>query len=150
MKRIAWLFVVACSKPAGVSKPAPTSPALNALMNQQVNAAFTRLSFFAFHADQAESPEVARRELVHAANKLAAATSQLREWPDPPVESAQGRDVFHTYAMSLDDDTRRLLQAAIANDNDGAMRTLERIAETCNNCHHFFRLKIEDSVVNPK
>jgi hypothetical protein len=148
MRNLVWLFVLACSKPSAVSEPTTrSSPALNALMNEHVNPAFSKLSFLVFHADTMEDPDAARGALASTARELAAATTQLRTWDDPPVLSREGRDVFQTYSASVDGYAQKLV-AAVASGDDGASRhALEQIAETCNNCHHFFRLKIEDSVV---
>ncbi|HLU65609.1 MAG TPA: hypothetical protein VKZ63_05010, partial [Kofleriaceae bacterium] len=61
--------------------------------------------------------------------------------------SEQGREVFFTYASTVDRAAERLV-VAIESDNGGAAQSeLRKIAEACNSCHHFFRLKIEDSVV---
>jgi len=146
--RVAWLFVIACSKPATVAAPArPSSPALNKLMNEQVNPAFSRLSFLGFHADTQDDPEAARAELATTSRRFAAATAQVAAWADPPVQSAQGREVFQSYAVTLDRDARRLVEAIASGDDATTTSLLEGIAATCNNCHHFFRLEIKDSVV---
>ena len=151
MKRVVCLLLVACSKSADVNEPAPPrSPELNALMNNEVNPSFTRLSFLVFHAEDTPDAQAARGELATMANRLATAARQLSAWPDPPVRTKEGRDVFQTYSASVYADAQRLVEAAGANDRAGSVRILERIAQTCNDCHHFFRLKIEDSVVKPR
>lgn len=151
MRHLAWLFVVACAKQADVSEPTVLKDAeLNALMNERINPAFSKLSFLVFHADTMDDPEAARRELVVAADNLSAGTSVLSGWRNPPVSSAQGREVFHTYSANVDRYAKALVTAVRADDDTGSARALEQIATTCNNCHHFFRLDIKDSVVGPQ
>lgn len=119
-------------------------------MNEEINPTFTKLSALVFHAETQDDAQAARAELARMSGKLSAATARLEAWPSPPVRSAEGREVFHTYAASIDQDARKLVTSVGAGDTAASKRTLEHIAETCNNCHHFFRLKIEDSVVGPQ
>jgi hypothetical protein len=122
--------------------------ALGALMKNEINPAFSKVVFLLAHGDSMpEDPRAVRGELEVAGNNLQRAIGKLRLWHNPPTESDQGRDVFLTYAGSLDGMTSKLMQAIGANDRQAALGQLEKIADTCNNCHHFFRLEIEDSVV---
>jgi hypothetical protein len=43
--------------------------------------------------------------------------------------------------------TVKLIDSIGRDDRRQALSQLEEIADTCNNCHHFFRLKVDDSVV---
>lgn len=126
-----------------------SSAELNALMNKQVNPAFSKLSFLVFHADTMDDPDAARAELASNAGRLEAATARLSAWANPPVTSAQGREVFHTYSATVHRYSKQLVAAVATDDNGAARQALERIAKTCNECHHFFRLNIKDSVVGP-
>jgi hypothetical protein len=122
--------------------------ALGLLMKNHINPAFSKLVFLLAHADSMnEDPREVRSELTVAAATLRTAINRLRAWHDPPTESAEGRDVFLTYAASIDGLTTKLIDSIGRDDRPTALGQLETIADTCNNCHHFFRLDIEDSVV---
>jgi hypothetical protein len=122
--------------------------ALGALMKNEINPAFSKLTFLLAHAEAiAEDPQSVRGELSTAGTNLRAAIGKLREWHDPPTVSDQGRDVFLAYAANIDGMTTRLIESIGRDDRPKALGQLEEIADTCNNCHHFFRLKVEDSVV---
>lgn len=150
MRPLAWLFLLACTNAPAPREPAPPrSPELNKLMNEQVNPTFSKLTFLAFHADTLDDPDAAQAQLVAAADRLSAATERLSTWPEPPVQSDEGREVFQAYSNSMKQYTGNLVTAARGGDPSATTRALEKIAETCNNCHHFFRLHIKDSVVGP-
>jgi hypothetical protein len=122
--------------------------ALTLLMKNDINPAFSKLTFLVFHgATMQEDPQKLRIEMLNAATMLRRSMGQLRTWSEPPTGTDQGREVFYTFADSVDVSTQRLVEAIQRNDGNGAARQMEQIADTCNNCHHFFRLKIEDSVV---
>jgi hypothetical protein len=142
----------------GCAKPTPSSvndgatirklEALGGLMKNDVNPAFSKVVFLLAHADEGtEDPRAVRSELEIATVNLRTAIGKLRLWHNPPTESAEGRDVFLTYAASIDDMAGKLVDALDREDRTTALKHLEQIADTCNNCHHFFRLKIDDSVV---
>lgn len=118
-------------------------------MNERVNPSFSRLTFLVFHADTEDDPRAVKAELAKVARTLAGATTRLKAWPTPPVETEQGREVFLTYAAELDRSAQRLVDIVVRSDGAAAAKTLEQIAKTCNDCHHFFRLDIKDSVVGP-
>ena len=143
---------------AGCGKPAPQQPSsgpliaavaeLGLLMKNDINPAFSRLSFLMFHGDSVEAdPAVLDLELAQHAASLRAAIARLRAWTRVPARSDEGRQVFLTYAESVDRSTDRLVQAIARGERSSAAAQLEQIADTCNSCHHFFRLQIEDSVV---
>ena len=122
--------------------------ALTMLMKNEINPAFSKLTILVFHGDDMqEDPRKVRGELSNAAKVLQSAIGQLRTWTQPPTSTDQGRDVFYTYASSVDASAQRLLDAVRQNDNATAAKQMKQIADTCNNCHHFFRLTIDDSVV---
>jgi hypothetical protein len=154
MRRLAFacVLLVGCPKAAPPPKPAKTAQMaeLGKLMKDQINPAFSKLSFLVFHGeDMVEDPVALKTELRSLAAGLRKSIGRLLVWKHPPTESNEGRDVFFTYASSIDKMTGQLESAIAGDDVQSAARTLEQIAKTCNNCHHFFRLEIKDSVVGP-
>ncbi len=144
------VVVTACS---GGSKPSGTTPAtptaLGLLMKEEVNPSFSRLSVLVFHAEDID-PSVLERERKAWSRRLAAATEKLPAWPTPPSETArsdEAKEVFHTYADVVDAGAKKLVTAIDRRDERAAQEQMKLIAKTCNQCHHFFRLKLEDSVV---
>ena len=55
--------------------------------------------------------------------------------------------MFFTFSANVDKQTQTLFEAIERRDGAAAEVQMKEIADTCNNCHHFFRLDIEDSVV---
>jgi cytochrome c556 len=117
------------------------SKVLNEIMKNEVNKPFSKLAFFVFHSDgEFDFAEIARTTAIfHAGVK------RVRAFPDPPVQSQQGREVFATFLETLDRDCTRLTQAIGQRDSQQMQSLLGRVSRTCNDCHHFFRLDIEDS-----
>ena len=104
-----------------------------------------------FHGDGVEKDGKAlQAELQQSAATLRTSIARLRVWPKVPAESEEARAVFYTFSESVDGQTGKLLAAIERADRAIAMRQLEQIADTCNNCHHFFRLNIEDSKGGPQ
>jgi cytochrome c556 len=121
--------------PAPVRDPAhPT--ALGSFMKDQVNPAFTRLSFLLFHDDDRELDLSAFTE---SANELARAAGGLAAWSALPGESEQSKLVFHEYADWVKADTGRLVESLRDNQIDNARRLFESLHQKCDACHHFFR-----------
>jgi hypothetical protein len=142
----------ACPKapvPASDRPPDAGMAALAALMKNQINPAFSKLTFLVFHGDELqEDPNAVRAEMQRAATTLRTSIGELRDWRElSMMQSIEGRDVFNTYAASVDRQAQKLVDAIAVRDNDTAATQMQDIADTCNNCHHFFRLRIEDSVV---
>lgn len=143
---------------AGCPKPA-TSPAggddgditeLGLLMKNDINPAFSKLTVLVFHgSEMQEDPQALQRELTTAAAVLQTSIARLRGWPDPPTKTPEAREVFFTFAAAVDQSAARLTEAVSRFDSTTAAAQMEQIAKTCNSCHHFFRLKIEDSVLPP-
>jgi hypothetical protein len=144
-----FLAIAACTKPAPTSKPPDTHMAeLAALMKNHINPAFSKLTFLVFHGDELqEDPAATRAEMQRAAVLLRGSIGKLREWKQPPTQTTQGREVFYTYAASVEQSTVQLAGYLERGETDAAAKQMEQIATTCNNCHHFFRLKVEDSIV---
>ncbi len=128
--------------------PSNKVTALGLLMKTQVNPTFTRLIVLVFHSEDLEADaETIQTELQQAGAVLQGVVARLRVWDEPPTKSQEGREVFYTYANSVGAASARLAAAIERNDNPAAARELQQIANTCNNCHHFFRLRLKDSVV---
>ncbi len=142
---------IACTKapgPPAEKRSDAGMAALAALMKNQINPAFSKLTFLVFHAEELqEDPNAVRAELQRFATMLRGSIIELRDWKELPTQSREGRDVFYTYAASVDRQAQTLFDAIQRKDNDTAVAQMQEIADTCNNCHHFFRLEIEDSVV---
>jgi cytochrome c556 len=111
-------------------EPAAAMP-LSQFMRERVNVPFA----FAMM----ESGNQRQHRVRKAASVLKDAVQHLVHWSNPPVVSVQGRDVFVTYAMSLEGHVLELERAAQQRDADGAAHSLEQIRQTCNHCHRFFR-----------
>lgn len=148
---IASLVLAGCSQPAAPTDPAtPKAPTpLGLLMKDQINAAFSKLSFLVFHGESMDDPDAVAAELQRMATTLADGTGRVKDWPDPPVTTAEGRDVFYTFSGKLDQLAARFADSVRRGDQAAQRTQLEQIAKVCNDCHHFFRLKLEDSVVGP-
>ena len=151
---IGLVLAMGCSKPAAQGPEQPKSKSvaeLAALMKNEINPQFSRLMFLLFHGDTVEDDkQTVRAEMQRSATALRTSIGRLRTWEKVPAESSEARDVFYTFAESVDLNTLKLVQAIDRGDDNVATRQLEQIADTCNNCHHFFRLDIEDSKVGPK
>lgn len=148
---IAALALAGCPRPAAEpDKPGPKTPtALGRLMVEQVNPTFSKLTFLVFHGDTLDDPVALEAELQRNAATLKAATARVRTWPDPPVTTPEAREVFYALSTSADQFAGRLVESLGRWDLATAQTQLEQIAKACNDCHHFFRLKLEDSVVGP-
>lgn len=119
------------------------SPELNEIMKNEVNQPFSALMFLVFHSDEA-SPD---GELDFSKIEVPVATLQtgiekVRAMVNPPVQTAESREVFLTYVDSLVRDSASLGQALAGKDRPRMEQVLEKITQTCNDCHHFFRLKV--------
>lgn len=117
------------------------SPILNSIMKNEVNKPFSKLTFFVFHSDgDLDFPEIEK-----TTTELYAGIAKARAFPDPPVSSEQGREVFATFLENLDRDCTKLISATAQRDKREIRALLGKLSKTCNNCHHFFRLDIADS-----
>ena len=146
------LALGACAKapvPSTEQRPSDASmTALAALMKNQINPAFSKLMFLVFHGEELqEDPNAIRSEMQRFATMLRSGMGELAAWREPPTQSTEGREVFFTYSANVDKQTQALFEAIERRDTDSAEKQMQQIADTCNNCHHFFRLDIEDSVV---
>jgi cytochrome c556 len=127
--------------PAAPPKEYRHSPILNGIMKNEVNKPFSKLTFFVFHTDG----EFDFNEIAKISTELQHGIAKARAFPDPPVESEQGREVFATFLEHLDRDANKLVDAVAKRDARTMRSSIARLSKTCNNCHHFFRLDIADS-----
>ncbi len=145
------LLLTACAStpPPATERPAQAGMTeLAALMKNHINPSFSRLTFLVFHGDELqENATNLRTEMQQTVTVLRRAVGELRDWRELQTQSAQGRDVFNAFATNVDRQAQQLFDAIDRRDADGTEKQMQDIADTCNNCHHFFRLKIEDSVV---
>jgi len=118
------------------------SPELNRIMKLEVNQPYSALQFMVFHG---EGGEIDYAAIAVPAETLRGGITKVRAIVDPPVTSNEARSVFFTFVENLSHDADKLAQAVARRDRAQIEATLGRIGETCNNCHHFFRLAIDDT-----
>jgi hypothetical protein len=123
------------------------SPELNGIMKTEVNQPFSALMFLVFHADDADpdSTDLDYAKIMAPASTLRAGIAKVRAIVDPPVLTAEARAVFFSYVDSMVHDSTVLTNAVSQHERTGTEKMLTKISQTCNDCHHFFRLKIEDT-----
>ena len=136
MRAAALLVVVAACGGASqdATTPRQSKSALGVFMRTQLNAPFSTTSFHLFQADG--SDPIA---LPAAATQLAEVAARLAEFPEPPGDSEQGRQVFYEYAAAMRNDAETLMRAVATNQRENAVRAFEEIRKKCDSCHHFFR-----------
>jgi hypothetical protein len=118
------------------------SPELNEIMKNEVNQPFSALMFLVFHsAEDSEDGELDYARIGMPVATLRAGISKVRAMVNPPVQTAEAREVFLTYVDSLVRDAELLTGAFEGRDRLRMERLLKKITTTCNDCHHFFRLK---------
>jgi cytochrome c556 len=151
MRYLIAVLVIACSSPPAKT---PASPAqaqgsattaqspLDKLMRDRMNKVFSQLIFQVFHADG--DPDFGA--LTQQASELRGTVDTVRHLPTPAVISSdEAREVFYTYNDTLQRDSDKFSTAVDKHDIDGMRSLLTKIGQTCNQCHHFFRLKIDDA-----
>lgn len=148
---LAVVGLAACAATAGPEVAAPTiarSEELQRIMKGRVNPTFSNLSFLLLRGDEADlAPEELAAERQRNVEVLRGALAEVRALRTVPTRTEEGRAVFATYVDSVSRAADRLAAQVDGGDLVAATATLEEIAETCNACHHFFRLDIHDSVV---
>lgn len=115
------------------------SPELNDIMKNEVNQPFSALTFLVFHSEPGSDLDFAK--ITVPASSLRLGIAKVRAIVNPPVQTNEAREVFFTYVDSLVRDSEVLVGAVGYHDRAKTEGALNRISETCNNCHHFFRLK---------
>jgi cytochrome c556 len=146
---IACAVAASCSgEPAQSTIPAPAkslhSPELHQIMKDEVNQPYSALVFNVFHSEN----EIDYAAIAIPVSVLRTGIAKVRDIADPPVTTNEARSVFFTYLESLARDAERFHNAAVHRDRPSMETALMRLGKTCNNCHHFFRLKIEDPAAN--
>jgi len=130
------------SSPAAASSGTSLHSAeLNRIMKLEVNQPFSAMQFMVFHAEG----EIDYAALATPAETLRGGITKVRAIVDPPVQSNEARSVFFTFVENLSHDADRLAQGVARHDRGQIEAALNRIGDTCNNCHHFFRLAIDDT-----
>lgn len=149
-----WAIVIACvivtgcsSVPAQPNAPTTTakplhSPELNRIMKNEVNQPYSALVFGVFHSENG----IDYAAIATPLEALRSGIAKVREITDPPVETNEARSVFFTYLDSLAHDTDKFRGAVGRRDQPGMEAALVRLGKTCNSCHHFFRLEIQDTL----
>lgn len=129
-------------KQGGLAPKLLHSPELNEIMKNEVNQPFSALMFLVFHAAEANPDgEMDFDKIAAPATTLHKGITKVRSMLNPPVETAESREVFLTYVDSMVRDSAALSSAVAIKDRDQMETVLRKITKTCNDCHHFFRLK---------
>jgi hypothetical protein len=119
------------------------SPELNEIMKNEVNQPFSALMFLVFHSgDESEDGELDYARMGVPVTTLRTGISKVRAMVNPPVQTTEAREVFLTYVDAMVRDAENLSRAFEGRDRPGMEQVLQKITRTCNDCHHFFRLKL--------
>ena len=110
-------------------------------MKDEVNQPYSALVFGVFHSENGIDYVAISTPL----EALRSGIAKVRDIADPPVETNEARSVFFTYLDSLAHDADKFRGAVARHDQPGMEASLLRLGKTCNNCHHFFRLEIQDT-----
>ena len=150
-----WALVITGIVVAGCGgEPAPSttppaarpmhSPELDLIMKHEVNQPYSALVFGVFHADGG----IDYAAIAAPAEVLRTGIAKVRDIADPPVATNEARSVFFTYLDTLAHDAERFHGALVQHDEAGMAAALVRLGKTCNHCHHFFRLALQDAPDN--
>jgi hypothetical protein len=119
------------------------SPELNDIMKNEVNQPFSALMFLVFHgAEASEDGQLDFAKIEAPVTTLRRGITKVQAMLNPPVQTAEAKEVFLTYVGSLVRDSELLYQAYEGRDQPQMEKLLQKITITCNDCHHFFRLKV--------
>jgi hypothetical protein len=133
----------AAQQRAGAPPKLLHSPELNEIMKNEVNQPFSALMFLVFHADEtSEDGELDYTRITAPVTTLRTGIAKVRAMLNPPVQTPEAKEVFLTYVESLVRDSESLYQAYEGRDRPRMQKVLQKITTTCNDCHHFFRLKV--------
>src|SRR5882724_10023244 len=120
------------------------SPELDLIMKNEVNQPYSALVFAVFHGEGG----IDYPALATASEVLRTGIAKVRDIADPPVATNEARSVFFTYLDTLAHEAERFHSALVQHDPPGMEASLTRLGKTCNHCHHFFRLAIQDAPDN--
>lgn len=110
-------------------------------MKDEVNQPYSALVFGVFHSENG----IDYVAIATPLEALRSGIAKVRDIADPPVETNEARSVFFTYLESLAHDTEKFRSAVARRDQPSMEASLVRLGKTCNSCHHFFRLEIQDT-----
>jgi cytochrome c556 len=129
--------------PKAAAAPAPKQQSeLDKLMREKMNKVFSSLIFQVFHAEG----EMDFASVNQQAGDLQQVVTSVRNLQLPPmVTSDEARQVFLTYNDSLQHQADKFAEAVGRRDRANMEALLTNIGQTCNQCHHFFRLDIKDA-----
>jgi len=131
----------AASKPTTV-QPDKKQSELDKLMRERMNKVFSTLIFQVFHAEGDLDFAMANKN----AAELQDVVTSVRNLPMPPmVTSDEAKQVFFTYNDELKHQAEKFVDAVAHRDRPNMETLLTNIGQTCNQCHHFFRLDIKDA-----
>jgi hypothetical protein len=152
---VLWAPLLGCGggaqKQGGLPPKLLHSPELNEIMKNEVNQPFSALMFLVFHAAEANPDgETDFDAIAVPATKMRNGIAKVRSMLNPPVQTAEAREVFLTYVDSMVRDSEAFTQAISIKDRTKMETVLKKITNTCNDCHHFFRLKVVDGQPEPE
>jgi cytochrome c556 len=131
----------ASSKPDTTATPRKKGGELDKVMRTRMNKAYSSLVFQILHS----TTEYDYARITADGAELRQAVQRVLDLPPPPVaESEEARSVYLTYNQTLQRNADKFSEA-IAQKNRPEMETLlTKIGKTCNDCHKFFRIEIEN------
>jgi cytochrome c556 len=139
------LSAVSCSSQASKEPKAPApkqQSELDKLMRERMNKVFSSLIFQVFHAEGDVDFAVVKQQALD----LQQVVVSVRSLEVPAVvTSDEAKQVFFTYNDSLQRQTDKLVDAVGRHDRANTEGLLTNIGQTCNQCHHFFRLDVKDA-----
>jgi hypothetical protein len=146
---VAVLALAGCPKPEAKEPEPAMDPAwhveLGALMKNEINPPFSKLTFLVFHGEGMDDKDVIKAQIQGSSATLRKAIGRLRTWEHPPTTSAEGRDVFYSFASTVDMSLAKFEVAINAGDDKAAAASLDQVAKTCDSCHHFFRIDVPET-----
>lgn len=133
---------------SSTSEKPPASPTdkkqseLDKLMRERMNKVFSSLIFQVFHAEG----DLDFAAVNQGAGDLQQVVTTVRHLEMPAVvTSDEAKQVFFTYNDSLQHQADKFAEAVGRHDRANMEALLTNIGQTCNQCHHFFRLDIKDA-----
>lgn len=107
-------------------------------MKTEVNESFSALSFQVFHAEDDDLNYTAIRAPIA---RLRGGLSKIHAVLAPgTVASDEARTVFFSFVGNMERHAAVFADSLERKDRAEMTSSLSRIAKTCNDCHHFFRL----------
>lgn len=111
-------------------------------MRTRMNASYSSLVFLVFHSDGTlDYPKIGQEAIG-----LRDTVKHVRGLKTPPmVKSDSGLEVYMTYNDTLQRNADLFVEAVDGQDPPRMQVVLGKIGQTCNDCHHFFRVDVEDA-----